>query len=131
MQIAKVRRSDGRVVAFSNLSDKTAVQALSDAAFECVAISPPVDTARIYDWNGDALVEVVPAPQSRDLLEARFSEFMRLDALVTGERTLSAEWAAYRQALRDLTEDGDTFAAMLARFPLRPDGTDAIAWLRN
>lgn len=73
--------------------------------------------------------EFKPAPTERDILVVRFNELSASDWTALADRPPMPEWAAYRQALRDITKAGDA-AAMLAAFPRRPDGTDATAHLK-
>jgi hypothetical protein len=65
------------------------------------------------------------APTELEVRQARYFELKEFDW-----RESQPAWAAHRQALRDLTKAGDA-AAMVKAWPLRPDGTDAIAHLRR
>ncbi|MET4247569.1 phage tail assembly chaperone [Bradyrhizobium sp. LA6.7] len=42
-----------------------------------------------------------------------------------------AAWIIYRKALRDASKGNITAAAMIAAIPVRPDGADAVARLRE
>ncbi|MET4176078.1 hypothetical protein ABIB99_007194 [Bradyrhizobium sp. LA6.1] len=45
--------------------------------------------------------------------------------------TERAAWVTYRKALRDASKGNITAAAMIAAIPVRPDGADAVARLRE
>lgn len=64
----------------------------------------------------------------RDMVNAIAAELGATDGYMVPDRPLTEQaredWAAYRQALRDISGDA---AAMLAAWPFRPDGTDAAA----
>lgn len=63
-------------------------------------------------------------PTELEIRSARYHELKETDWRETRQ-----DWAAYRQTLRDITKAGET-GAMIAAWPLRPDGSDAISGLR-
>lgn len=72
------------------------------------------------------------APEEVETLHARRAElaaFDWTDAAPHLSDETRAGWQAYRQALRDITLAGNS-VAMVRAWPLRPDGTDAVARLR-
>ncbi|MET4199056.1 hypothetical protein ABIA95_003056 [Bradyrhizobium sp. LA8.1] len=58
------------------------------------------------------------------------TDYLLLPHAPVSETDLPA-WVNYRKALRDSSKGNDTAAAMLAAVPARPDGIDALAWLRE
>lgn len=78
----------------------------------------------------------VPIPQSKlvqpyQILAVRDTELKSTDWMVMPDSPEpSPEWLAYRQALRDITSGGRGVKAMINRFPVRPDGKDAISQYR-
>lgn len=128
MLFAKIRVSDGHVTANLRVPDEASLPP-AEEGFAYIEVAAQVPGR--HRWTGAGFEPVPPVVTDRDILEARYREFQRLDAMTTGERTLSPEWAAYRQALRDITQNGNAPAAMLVLFPVDPDGKDAAAHLRT
>ncbi|MET4208544.1 hypothetical protein [Bradyrhizobium sp. LA2.1] len=58
------------------------------------------------------------------------TDYLLLPHAPVSETDLPA-WVNYRKALRDSSKGNDTAAAMLAAVPARPNGIDALAWLRE
>lgn len=131
MQVAKIRKSDGRVIGLGNKSTRTNLAKLERDDVFFVAVDPPLDPGRVYDYRDGQFVEAERSVEPRDVLAARYAALRRLDEMSAGERTLPKDWADYRQALRDVTANGRTVSAMLRQFPTAPDGTDAVAHLRG
>ncbi|MBS7698780.1 MULTISPECIES: phage tail assembly chaperone [unclassified Chelatococcus] len=79
-----------------------------------------------FSWGQALTVEAVRILRNGELIVT--------DAFMVPDRPISSElreaWATYRQALRDLPDAGDA-AAMVAAWPIRPDGIDAVIHLRT
>jgi hypothetical protein len=76
------------------------------------------------------LATIAVVKQLRDSELAGTDWYVSLPADRPGAEDMRARWTPYRQALRDLGQ----FAIvndMLAAWPLRPDGLDAVAHLRE
>lgn len=74
-----------------------------------------------------------PLPSEVELRQARAMELRNSDWTDAAPHLTSeqrAAWQAYRQALRDITTAGDV-SAMVAAWPDRPDGSSAVAALRE
>lgn len=73
-------------------------------------------------------------PKSHEIRHIIASELSNSDQYMVPDRAMSedkrAAWATYRQALRDLSKKATT-VEMLEAWPVRPDGTDAAAFLRS
>jgi hypothetical protein len=92
------------------------------------------------DLQSKTIIEIpmVERLQDHDVKSAIWSELNNTDHLMLPDRddiapqTLVA-WKAYRQALRDLSKGSPapTPAAMIAAWPVGPDGNDAIPDLRS
>lgn len=88
------------------------------------------DPGKEYRFTDGKLV-VSTEVTAQALLTIRHSELVASDWTAIADREPMPEWVAYRTALRDLTQDGKDVDKMIARFPLRPDGTDPIANMRG
>ena len=87
-----------------------------------------------FDAATQSLLPYTPPP-SREMINCIiYSELCNTDSLMPPDRAMSdekrASWATYRQALRDLSKLPDV-AAMIAAFPMRPDGVDPIPTIRK
>lgn len=72
-------------------------------------------------------------PSVNDITFARWRDMAAFDWIDTAphlDAATRSKWQTYRQSLRDITKYGDAIA-MVNAWPLRPDGTDAIAHLRT
>ncbi len=123
--IAKIRRSDGRVVATISALDMPA-----DNEKFYHKRTDKIDTTRVWRIGGNNRFYPVEVDRSLDVLVARYSELLESDKMMAPDRDPDPAWKAYRKALRDITVDGRTAKAMLKRFPQRPDGTDPVEHLK-
>lgn len=132
MQLVKLRRSDGLVVATVSVGRNAAIPMPDDEyKWQIRTDHLPTDKAMRRAGNGRFYpVAKKDLIQPRHILAARGRELAATDHWAMPDRTGNAEWLAYRQALRDITENGRTVKAMVKAFPIRPDGTDAISEYR-
>ena len=136
MLVAVVRRDNNRVVSFSEGSARSCRRRECGEFYVFRDFPSDIDRLKCWEVVGGELVEFTPPVLARHIKEARFQEFRTVtDPMTTGGRPLPAEWAKYAQDLRDITNDGETVPAMLARWPKRPGkgsaAVDAVAHLRG
>ena len=135
MQLLKIRKSDGVVVQAVRVG-RNAVQPEPDEEFDYEVRSDEIATDKVMRRAGNGRFYAVAKKdliQPRHILAVREKEFTATEGWGSADRPLTdevIEWRAYRQALRDITENGRTVKAMVKAFPIRPDGTDAISEYR-
>lgn len=132
--IVKVRNSDGVVVGSKSwLDDATVPPGDNEITYyDRPAVMNGAGFGKKFRRNPDgSFEEFIPPPTAREVLTVRFNELAASDWTAVADREPMPEWVAYRKALRDLTAEGKTVEAMMALFPKRPDGVDAIAHLRS
>jgi hypothetical protein len=137
------RTSDGEIVGHEN-TEVPVPQSGCDLLSVEIDHGQPlhIDPAAMKIANG-VLVEksaaektVALAPTATDVSRVVIVQLQATDAWMMPDRPVSdddrAQWVAYRKGLRELSK-GDPApspAAMIAAFPERPDGFDAIGHLR-
>ena len=129
-QIARIRRADGRVVQIMRADQVRDPSQWDNDRFVHVVAGTRLDPARVYDYRDGLFVEAERSVEPRDVLAARYAALKETDWREARKQPDPA-WLEYRQALRDVTANGRTVAAMLRQFPIAPDGTDAVAHLRG
>ena len=109
------------------------------------AFSPNPATHRIDPQTGEIVDktplerQIAARPTMDEIKSARASALAASDAMMMPDRELSEDtieaWKAYRKALRDLTKDENgaprSAMEMFEAFPLAPNGTDTVWWLRR
>jgi hypothetical protein len=83
-----------------------------------------------FGWDYAAVEPFTPPLTVSDVKSRRDTELAATDALMVPDRPLEDEvrskWREYRQALRDLGSFGSA-EQMIAAWPFRPEGHDAVA----
>ncbi|MET4206843.1 phage tail assembly chaperone [Bradyrhizobium sp. LA2.1] len=106
-----------------------------------VAIIPdqPIDarTQRFDVATWKVVDKETPDPDPFQMFEVRGAvhrELSDTDKYVLPDFPISeterAAWVVYRKALRDASKGRNSAADVVAAIPKRPDGTDAVEWLR-
>lgn len=141
------RPSDGEIHSVTN------GEAAPHLGLEVTRVSLPAGTGfginpGLYriDLNTGAIIEktalerqIAARPTMDEIKTARLGALAASDAMMLPDRDLSnddlAAWKAYRLALRNLTKDEGgaprTAMEMFEAFPVAPDGTDPVWWLRK
>ena len=93
-----------------------------------------VDTIELENLSEEETI-LAQGPQDWQLKQAIALELMATDGMMAPDRSVPDRdaWAAYRQALRDLSKGHPrpTAVQMLVAFPIRPDGANAVAALQQ
>lgn len=108
-----------KVLIVDNQTIDPKTQRVDPASLAIVAKETPDDPGPDAMWRVRAAVR-------QELVD---TDYLLLPHAPIDEADLPV-WVAYRQALRDASKGNDTATAMLAAIPMRPDGIDAVAWLR-
>jgi len=103
-------------------------------------VKDPPDPKLVKIANGEFVpksaeeIRVASLPHEAEVLHSIWNELSVTDQYMESDRNISnekkAEWAQYRQALRDLSKL-EGVEARIKAWPIRPDGKDAIPRLRE
>jgi hypothetical protein len=76
------------------------------AGFAKGTVEVPLRPIGNFDWDGSKWVELPPDPEAlaAEARSKRDSKLAATDWMALSDVTMSPEWATYRQALRDVTD---------------------------
>lgn len=119
---------DGTIIAWDNCDSPSqhhdlAIKVLHGTSFDSKTHRVDMIANALRKMSDEEKV-AANLPSDLEVRDARMRELYATDW-----RESKSEWAAYRQALRDLPGNGVDHE-MVKLWPLRPDGSDAIPHLR-
>lgn len=128
----------GRIIAWDNSPSGDPLRGGKIVTLDgIIQIDPKVQCINLETFE---LVEMsaqdqraINAPQDWEIRALRSAELSGTDSLMAPDRTVPDReaWTTYRRALRDLPNGAATVQQMVTNFPVRPDGKDAAAALRE